>query len=463
MATFYLRKCVVIIGLCCTPILSLFAQKQFTLQDLVTASSKQLPVLKQKKALVDAAKATVIETKHSFLPQVRFSEQLNIASDNSLAGSFFTFGITPSTSAGVRSSNKLDAATANVGVVYSEYELANFGLNGARLNYAKTYVDVQQADLQKEQYILSLEVARLYFSILKNQYRLEADKQNIDRYQQIFSVISALTSSGLKPGADSSLTKAELSKTRINYNQTLGRIGQLKEQLSYLTGISSAQLQVDTLPGNIMERKPVAMDYLMDTTIANPLLGFYAQRQALLKSNEDLIRKSYQPKIILAGATWARGSSIQFNDQYKSLVTGLGYQRFNYGLGVAFTYNLFNGMYRKDRLAVNRFQMQASEYEFDQQKAALQLNRLQAENSLATIRANLSELPVQLQSAKDTYAQKLAQYKAGIISLIDLTNASFVLYRSQTDYIETLSDWNLSQLDKAAATGNLSQFIQTIK
>ncbi|MES2373872.1 MAG: TolC family protein [Bacteroidota bacterium] len=463
MATFYLRKCVVVMGICCIPFFSLLAQKQYTLQDLVNASGEHMPALKQKQALVNAAKASVVEIKHSFLPQVRASEQLNIASDNSLAGSFFTFGITPSTSAGVRNTNKLDAATGNIGVIYSEYELMNFGLNDARLKYAQSYVGLQQADLQKDQYILTLEVGRLYFSILKNQYRLEADRQNIERYQQIFSVIRALTLSGLKPGADSSLTKAELSKTRINYNQTLGRIGQLKEQLSYLTGIPSIELQVDTLQGDVVARKPFVTNYFMDTSVANPLLGYYAQRQELLRSNEVLIRKSYQPKIILAGATWARGSSIQFNDQYKSLATGLGYQRFNYGLGVAFTYNLFNGMYRKDRLAVNRFQLEASTYEFEQQKAALQLNQLQAENSLATIQANLSELPVQLQSAKDTYAQKLAQYRAGIISLIDLTNASFVLYRSQTDYIETLSDWNLSQLDKAAATGNLSQFIQTIK
>jgi len=46
--------------------------------------------------------------------------------------------------------------------------------------------------------------------------------------------------------------------------------------------------------------------------------------------------------------------------------------------------------------------------------------------------------------------------------LVDLTNASFVLYRSQTDYIETISDWYLAQVDKAEATGNLVQFINSI-
>ncbi len=441
---------------------SLLAQQHYSLQELVNASKDHLPLLKQKQALVNAAGASVTDTKHSFLPQVKAAEQLNIGSDNSLAGSYFTFGITPSTSAGVRSSNSWQAATGNLAVVSTEYELINFGLNEARLKYAQSYVGLQEADLQKEQYFIQLEVARLYFSILKNQYRLDADRQNIERYQNIFSVIRALTASGLKPGSDSSLTKAELSKTRITYNQSYGRIAQLKEQLAYFTGIPSGQLHIDTLQGDLLKSKPILPDYVMDT-LNNPLINYYIQKQDVYLANEHLIRKSYQPKIILAGAVWGRGSSIQYNDQYKSLSTGLGYQRFNYGLGIAFTYNLFNGLYRQDKLAVNRFQLEASGFELQQQKAALNANKLQADNSMSTIHANLLELPVQLHSAQDTYAQKLAQYKAGIISLIDLTNASFVLYRSQTDYIETLTDWYLSQLDKAASTGNLTQFIQAIK
>ena len=59
--------------------------------------------------------------------------------------------------------------------------------------------------------------------------------------------------------------------------------------------------------------------------------------------------------------------------------------------------------------------------------------------------------------------KKLRNTKRVLITLIDLTNAIFVLYRSQTDFIETLNDWYLAQLFKADATGNLDLFIQTIK
>ena len=441
----------------------IFAQtKTYSLLNLIDSAQHYFPVLMEKSALIEAGKATITDTKHSFLPQLKFSEQLNVGSANSVAGSFFTFGITPSTSGSIRAENNLEAVSGNVAVLYGEYELANFGLNHAKLNTAKAYLSLQQTDLQKEQYLLDRTIARLYFNILRNQYRLGADQQNIERYQSIFTVIQALTLSGIKAGSDSSLAKAELSRTRISYNQTLGAINQLKEQLAYLTGIPAKGLTLDSLAINAINKKPVATDFVIDTT-NNPLVDYYVKKRDIVLATQNLIRKSYLPKILLAASSWARGSSIQYSDQYKSLANGLGYQRFNYAVGVAFTYNLFNGFYKKDKLAINRYQLQASNFELQQQKLALSSAVNQANNALQTAMDNLIELPVQLQSAEDTYQQKLAQYKAGLISLIDLTNASFVLYRSQTDYIETLNDWYLAQLDKAASTGNLLPFIQTIK
>ena len=442
---------------------SVFAQsKNYSLQNLVESAHHNMPVLLQKQALINAGQAAITATRHSFLPQVSVAEQLNIASANSLAGTYFGFGVIPSTSGSIRANNDAQAVTGNIAVLYSEYELANFGLNHAKLNSAKAYADLAGTDLKKEQYLLDVDVAKIYLTILRNQYRLDADKQNIDRYQGIFNIIQALTLSGIKAGADSSLAKAELSKTKINYNQTLGTINQLREQLSYLTGIPAGSLAIDTLQVSGYNTLPNAVDYAMDTA-GNPVIDYFTKARNIYVTNERLIRKSYLPKVLLAGSYWARGSSIQYNDQYKALSTGLGYQRFNYALGVVLTYNLFSGISKRDKLAINQYQLQASGYDLQQQKLSLLSSARQADNALQTTVNNLTELPVQYQSALATYQQKMAQYKAGLISLIDLTNATFVLYRSQTDYTETLSDWYMAQLDKAAATGNLQQFLNTLK
>lgn len=441
------------------PALYTAAQQHYSLQDLINSTNTHFPSLQQKQALVDAAGASVTDIKHSMLPQLRASEQINLGSDNSLAGSFFTFGITPSTSAGVRNENNTKAASGNVAVLYSEYELYNFGLNKARLNNAAGLVDLQKADLEREQYLASASVTRLYFNLVKTKYLLNADMQNVARYDSIFNLIKALTISGIKAGADSSQARAELSKTRITYTQTLGLLNQLKEQLSFYTGIPSQQLEVDTLH---TIPAPNAASVSADT-LHHPLINFYNKQNDLFHLNEALIKKSYLPKVLLASSIWARGSSIQFNDQYKALTNGLGYQRFNYAVGIAVTYNLFNGLFKKDKLAINHFQTLAAAADLQQQKDVLHTAALQADNALQVTNDNLLELNIQVQSATNTYLQKMAQYKAGIISLIDLTNASFVLYRSQIDYINMMNSWWLAQLDKATANGTLNQFIQTIK
>ena len=193
------------------------------------------------------------------------------------------------------------------------------------------------------------------------------------------------------------------------------------------------------------------------------MLEYYHKQKALYHSEEALVKKSFLPKITLAGGGWGRGSSIQYNDDYKSLGTGLGLQRFNYAAGIAITYDIMNIVHRRDKLSVTRFQSEGARDDLEMQRQSLSNDNAIADEAIKTAEKNLQELPIQLQAATDAYEQKVAQYKAGIINLVDLTNASFVLYASQLNYADTLNDWYIANLDKAAATGNLDLFIQSIK
>jgi outer membrane protein TolC len=196
---------------------------------------------------------------------------------------------------------------------------------------------------------------------------------------------------------------------------------------------------------------------------ANPLLDYFAKQKQQYDAQEQLARKSYLPRVLVGAGGWARGSSIQYSNVYESPGEGLGYQRLNYLAGVGVTYDLFNGVHRRDRLNVLGQQVQAADYALQQQQLSLHNQQVQADESIRTARANLDELPAQLRAATDAYQTKLAQYKAGIINLVDVLTAAFELTQAQTGYIQTLDQWYTASLDKAAATGNLDLFIQTIK
>jgi outer membrane protein TolC len=439
-------------------------QKAYSLADFADSATHHMPVLLQKQALIDASKAAVTDAKHSFLPSAFIADELNLGTDNSLPGSYLSYGIIPSTSSGLRQSNDYQSAVGNIAIFQSQYELLDFGLKKARIENAKAYTNLTQADLEREKYLLKWRVGKLYFDILKNQFQLAIEKENVTRYEAIYKVIEAVTRSGIKAGADSSLAMAELSKSRITYNQIDGQIRQQQQELSYLSGISVNYFLVDTSQTkNYLNALDILSHNNYADSINNPLIDYYNKEELLYKQTENLVKKTYLPKVYLNATGWARGSSIDYAGNYKSLSEGLGYQRFNYMFGATFVYDLFNVVHRKDKLAITHYNTVASDYGLQQQQLSLQNVNNQAEEAIRTSVKNLFEIPVQIKSSQDTYNQKTAQYKAGIINLIDLTNASFVVYRAQSDYVQTLSDWLLANLDKAAASGNLDQFIQTIK
>lgn len=465
---FYCKKAVGIVV--CITMLStmqqpLLAQQRhgYTLPELADSAVRNLPAILQKKALVNSAKANVTDARHTALPMLKLHDQVTISSANGATGTFLPLGVIVPTAGAIRTSNIYQPATGNIAMLYGEYELINFGLRKARVEDALMNEELAASDLSKDQYLLELQVGKLYFSILKGLYQLGVDQQNIHRYESIYQVIQAITHSGIKAGVDSSLARAELSKSRISYNQQTGEIQQLQQQLSFLTGVTDS-IMIDTTVKRYAAAPDSVWDNLADTS-SNPLIDYYRKQKDVYQSTDNLIRKSYLPKILLAGGLWGRGSSIDYTDDYnyKALSSGLGYQRFNYALGLAFVYNLFDGVHRKDKLAANKYRIQASDYGLEQQQQSLSTALKQAETAISTAAQNLLELPAQLTAAQSAYGQKLAQYKAGIINLVDLTNASFVLYRAQTDYVESLNSWLQANLDKAAATGNLYPFIQSIK
>ena len=452
--------CIILIGLSYSS--SVLSQKTFmSLTVLNDSADHYLPRVLQKRALVNSSSAAITEARHRFLPAMRFNDQVNIGSDNSMAGSYFPYSIVPSTSSGIRAANDYQAASGNIAMLYGEYDLIDFGYKKATVDYAKSGQVLSESDLRREMYIIHGRICRSYFNLMISEARMAVEKETVRRYDTIFSVINALTTSGIKPGSDSSLAKAELSKSRITYNQLNEQSRNFREEISYLTGVSPDLILPDTVLMQIGKRKNIP-NTNSDTAV-NPLIDYYASLSKLYMYNERLISKSYLPKIYLTAASWARGSSIVYDDQYKPIPDGLGYQRFNYMAGVAFQYDLFNGVHKKDRLKTFGFEKDAADLELRQQQISLASATRQAQNSIDIAEKNLLELPIQYQAAVDTYNQKIAQYKAGIITLIDLTNAAFVLDRSLNDYAETTGSWYLAQLDKAIATGQLASFIQSIQ
>src|ERR1700742_5135554 len=198
----------------------ILAQKTpvYSLGALVDSARRHLPVLLEKQALVASARAGIKEAKDAFLPQLNVVEELSVGSANDLTGPFLPVpGVVHSIAGSINANPNYQAVTGNMASVYGQYDLVTFGLRNAKVANARAYAGLTQADLAKERYLVSWDIARLYFNILSHRYQLNVDEEDVQRYDSMYAISVALTGSGVNPGVDSSLARAGLSRTRVRY------------------------------------------------------------------------------------------------------------------------------------------------------------------------------------------------------------------------------------------------------
>ena len=422
---------------------SCFAQTKTIvgLKQAIDTALYNYPGLKAKQFQVASAEASLNDSKHQRLPTFKISGQVDLGPDNSLDGSYCPMGIIPSTSGGIRPDNNTNLFSGNIGVAYLEHELYNFGLNGARIESSKSLVHYSKADYAETSYLLQFHIAQLYFDLLRYRLLTGIQQKNIERFQVLYNYIKAYSSSGIKAGVDSSIANAEVSKAKIEYIQTLETYNKLKREFVYYTGIKTNNFEIDTtlyyLPGVLINqlKENVSVDSVSNS---NPVMAYYNSRWEYALSQEKLIKKSYLPKIYLVGSAWERGSSISSKDMYGNLSTGLDY-----------------------KAAIQYYQSESMREEVQQQKSLLENQLQQADIAIQAAIDREKEIPLQLKAAQDAFFQKSAQYNAGLANITELTDASYLLYKAETDEVESLSDLLNTLLQKAVTNNTLNSFLNS--
>ncbi|PSL43467.1 outer membrane protein TolC [Chitinophaga niastensis] len=447
--------------LCLLPITTLFAQSaadSFTLHQAIALSLSHYPAIKAKQAQVKAGQANVTDVKHNWYPAIKLHEQIDAGTDNSIYGSYFTMGMIPSTSGGIRNENNNALMSGNIAMANMQWEIYNFGAYGSEQKEAKQALRVQQTDLDNTANQLTVTVIQNYLELLRLQALRKIQADNIQRNAEVLRAVTAIVLHGLKPGVDSAVAAAELSKARLNYLDVKNQYNQVRIQLSTFTGLDTALVLPDTTNNahllTLLTKEEPAING------SHPMLEYYNSIYLQQRAAEQVIRKAHLPKVSLMAAGWMRGSSGSFNDMYdKNLWSGMGYSRYNYLLGMGITYNLTDLKRTHEKLAVQRYKSEVAEQQLETTRTNLSGLLQQAQADILTSKDKLKELPLQLAAAQAAAKQKMALYKAGLTNIIDVTNALFVLNRAETDLVQT-RDAAWKALFRAAYAGNsLSQLL----
>ena len=438
------------------------AQQPITLKQLLNRVDEKAPTLLTDSAAILVRQAQAAEVRSNWLPNLRLNYQADIGSSNNVIGPYFGFGIVPSSSSGIHSSNITTAASTNLGIAALDWEIYNFGAYHAANMVASSDVTVQQNQYAQSKYNLQAFTISNYLQLLRLQDFAGIQYRNIRRSQEILRSVRSLAKSGVKAGVDTSIADAELSKARLNYIELNNQLKQVQLQLSAVSGIPYQSIVPDTTAEVTLINQPNAYLFAPDTA-NHPLINYYKSLYQNSLQREELVKKAYNPKISLEAATWARGSSISPSDQYNSLSTGYGFQRSDYLVGLGISYNLFDLRRRHLKLQTQKANTDYAVKKLQEQQQLLSISASQADVEMQTALNRLQEIPNQLKAANASYRQQLSLYRNGLSNIMDLDAALNILYRAETDYMQAKYDYSNALFQKAITENKVNNILTLLK
>ncbi len=436
-----------------------------TLQGLIAGMSSNNDMVKYYASLVQSRQAAVTSAKYERLPNINTLYQVTLGSANNVQGGYLAMGVIPSVSGGRRSYNNFDPQSGNTALAGIDWEVTNFGGFQARTDLARSNLSVQNNMLAKGTYDLQ-GIAAAYYVELMRQYELQQiDQDNVDRLQQLLTSINSLVVNGIRPGVDSAIASAEISKSRVALYEAQKNFDQLQVQLSTLTGLPIAQLQPDTTAGDrLLQAAPSFMLGAAVDTQHHPDLQYYSALTDLSRSRLNLERKRYYPRLMLDADVWTRASSLSNTDVYnKDLSQGYIPQRMNYFVGLTLAYDLMNIARKHINATIYKYDVEASQHRLDQERRDLnnELQRARIETDYQLRR--LGETERQMHAADVAFGQQSNLYRNGLSSVIDLNLALSYSIQARKDYLDSKAGYMRSVLNYALVTNSFSNMVQTLK
>jgi adhesin transport system outer membrane protein len=460
---FIIKRCLFICLLLVT-VTSAHAQQSptVTLKELLNKVDQKAPQLLTDSAAILIKRAQANEVHSNWLPNLKLNYQADMGTSNNTTGPYFGFGIIPSSSGGIHNTSVTTALSDNLGIASLDWEVYNFGKYGAQNRVANSDVAVEQNQLAESKYDLRAFTIGNYLQLLRLQDFMGIQYRDIQRTQEILRSIMSLAKSGVRPGVDTSIAQAELSKARLNYIEVNNQLKQVQLQLSAVSGYPYQSIVPDTTVEMTLIGQPAAYLFPADTS-NHPLINFYKSVYQNSLERENLVKKLYNPTISLEAAAWDRGSSVDANDNYNSLSTGYGFQRGNYLVGVGISYNLFDLKRRQLKLRTQKASTDYAYKKLHEQQQLLNISASQADVEMETALNRLKEIPNQLKAANDGYRQKLSLYRNGLTDIVELDAALNILYRAETDYMQAKYGYTNALFQKAITEKQVNSILTLLK
>lgn len=428
-----------------------------TIKDLLEQAVKNYPLLKSKGFEVQAAGEGVNASKHTLVPSLDASYQANFATYNNLIGmasSSFLIPISGPPSAG---NNYTGVFGSSASLVFN-WQPVTFGQRNAQVDYSKAGLQYSTADAQNEIFQHKVKVINAYLELLAANELVKVYEKNYLRTETNLVAIKSLVVNGIKPGLDTAMFKAEISRAKID----LINVRKYKQQAQItLSQFLSSDNPIDFSDSSYFTKLPSESLQLHIDSLLHPLLSLFNSNIDLTKAKRKMLSRTMLPTLGVWGTTFARGSGIQYDGTVNS-ADGLSFQRYNYGVGVQLSLPLLQ--FARINPQVEQQELLVRSNEEKLQEVTLQLRKQleMADTTLNNALEAAKENPILFQSSDFAYKAMLSRYRSGLANYADLIQAQYFLIKAEVENKNAYINAWKALLFKAAVKGDLNLFLNQV-
>jgi len=426
-----------------------------SLKDFLQLAEINYPLLKSKALDVQAAQKGIDISKSTLIPSLDASYQLNYATYNNITGMAYPQFLVP-ISGPPSASNNMSGVFGSATSLLLNWQPVTFGQRQSQVDFAEAGLQYANADAANEIFRHKIKVINAYLDVLTAIELLKVFEENLRRTETGLEMVKTLVITGIRPGVDSALLKAEVSKAKVELLNCRKYKEQTLISLAQLLAVDSVSAFADS---SYFSKLPSG--YMIEDTVKNPLLSLYTSSIELSNARKKVLSKTTMPALGVWSTVYARGSGVGSNGLVKA-TDGLGLQRFNYGLGVQLSVPILQFARIKPQLQQQDFIIKSNEEKLNEISLQLKKQNELAETTLNNALDIVKETPLFYESATFSYRALRSRYQSGLANFADLMQAQYVLIKAETDNKTAYMGVWKGLLYKAAVTGDLNLFLNQV-
>lgn len=446
-----MKKILISIGVIAFIMQNSHAQTQLNLKECINYGLQHNRLVKINLNNVELSKLKAKESLATYLPQVN----VNAGLDNNIK---LPVTIIPAGSFGPGTDEqKVQFGTqfnSNQSIQLDQPIYNQASITG--LKARKPNIELAEFTMAQNKQTLIYNIISSYYKIIIAEKQLELLESNKLRIEKILKVAQLQAEMGVSKKVDVKQIQVNLNNTVSNISITQNQYELALNTLKFNLGMPMSETIVLTDTDKWLDDKDhlpkdfgqfdfsKTYDYLIQKT-----------QISLLEINKKYIRDGAFPTLGFYARYGANGYGQHFGDAYSRL--------FDFStIGLKFNWSLFTGGRRDAQYKMAGLDIANAQENLRVLEEQQQLTFMNAGSAFKRAQSTISVNKDNMELAQDVYDNVSLQQKAGVANLSDLLNAELSLRQAQNNYIQSLLDYYVADLEVKKVNNTIESFYNNL-